>query len=165
MHTRYQSRNILDECLLSPYEQSAESIRACRFLQAMKPRDPLLAAWHKTVSHKGDRAAVFDSAGTIARTFREIENRARGFEVTLDTLPAGAVVGVQIGNHQDWPSVFIACLRKRLVVLPLDQSISEQQRDKALEICGAVATITCGADSDAPLLTPKSRLPDGEKVR
>jgi long-chain acyl-CoA synthetase len=132
----------------------------------MKPRDPFLAAWHKTISHKGDRAAILDPTGATSRSFREIEERARGLEATLDTLPAGTVVAVQIGNHQDWPSVFIACLRKQLVVLPLDQSISEQQRDAALEICGAVATITCGSDSDVPLLMPReSVLPGGEKVR
>src|SRR5262249_10788109 len=165
MRTRYQSRNILDECLLSSSKRSAECIRAHRLLQAMKARDPLLAAWHKTVSRKGDGAAVFDSTGTITRSFRQIEDGARGFEATLEALPAGAVVAVQIGNHEDWPSLFIACLRKQLIVLPLDQSINEQQRDAALEICGAVATITCGADSDSPILTPREPLlPGGQKV-
>ena len=69
-------------------------------------------------------------------SFRDIEERARAFEAKIDMLPTGAVVAVQIGNHEDWPSLFIACLRKQLVVLPLDQSISEQQRDAALEVCG-----------------------------
>ena len=55
---------------------------------------------------------------------------------------AGAVVAVQIGNHEDWPAIFIACLRKQLVVLPLDQSIGEQQRDAALEICKASAVVS-----------------------
>ena len=79
-----------------------------------------------------------------SRSFRDIEKRARVFEAKIDTLPAGAVVAVQIGNHEDWPSIFIACLRKQLVVLPLDQSISEQQREAALKICGASAVVSTG---------------------
>src|SRR5438874_4166270 len=124
------------------FKWSAESIRAHRFWQAMKARDPLLAAWQRTVSRKGDDAAVFDSTGKIARSFRDVEEGARAFYTKIDMFTAGAVVAVQIGNHQDWPSVFIASLRKQLVVLPLDQSISERQRDAALEICKATAVVS-----------------------
>jgi acyl-CoA synthetase (AMP-forming)/AMP-acid ligase II len=124
------------------FKWSAESIRADRFLQVMKAPDLLLAAWQRTVSRKGDGAAVLDSTGKIARSFREIEEGARAFHTKIDTLPAGAIVAVQIGNHPDWPSVFIACLRKQLVVLPLDQSIGERQRDAALEICKATAVVS-----------------------
>jgi long-chain acyl-CoA synthetase len=115
----------------------------------MKARDPLLAAWHKTVSRKGDGPAVFDPTGAITRSFGEIEERARAFKASIDALPASAVVAIQIGNHEDWPSVFIACLRKELVVLPLDQSISEQQRDAALEICKATAVVSATAGGNA----------------
>ena len=89
----------------------------------MKHGDPLLLAWQTTISRKGDDAAVFDPTGKIASSFRDIEGNARAFEAKMDKLPAGAVVAVQIGNHEDWPAVFIACLRKQLVALPLDQSI------------------------------------------
>jgi acyl-CoA synthetase (AMP-forming)/AMP-acid ligase II len=108
----------------------------------MKARDSLLAAWQSTVSRKGDDAAVFDSTGRIARSFRDIEEGARAFFTEIDAFPAGTVVAVQIGNHKDWPSVFIACVRKQLVVLPLDQSISDRQRDAALEICNATAVVS-----------------------
>jgi long-chain acyl-CoA synthetase len=116
----------------------------------MKSVDPLLVAWQRTLSVKGDCAAVFDPAGGIARTFSAIEERAGAFGATIDALPAGAVVAVQIGNHEDWPSVFIACLRKQLVVLPLDESISEQQRDAALEICKATAVVSAVPSGNAP---------------
>src|SRR6266704_4951800 len=129
------------------FKWSAESIRAHRFWQAMKARDPLLAAWQRTVSRKGDDAAVFDSTGKIARSFRDIEEGARAFYKKIDTFTAGAVVAVQIGNHQDWPSVFIASLREQLVVLPLDQSISERQRDAALEICKATAVVSAATST------------------
>ena len=116
----------------------------------MKQGDPLPLAWHATISRKGDHAAVFDATGCIAKSFRDIEERARAFEVKMDRLLPGAVVAVQIGNHEDWPAVFIACLRKQLVVLPLDQSIAEQQRDAALEICKAsvlVSALSVGASA------------------
>ena len=40
-------------------------------------------------------------------------------------------IPIQIGNHEDWPSILLTCLRKELMVLPLEQSISNQQRDAA----------------------------------
>ncbi|HEY4272443.1 MAG TPA: class I adenylate-forming enzyme family protein [Candidatus Udaeobacter sp.] len=137
----------------------------------MKSDDPLLAAWQKTLSRKGDCAAVLDSTGRIARSFRDIEESARAFEAKIDTLAAGAVVAVQIGNHEDWPAVFIACLRRELVALPLDQSISEQQRQAALEICRASAVVSASpvgasADGTSPdvirLRTPKDREQAGD---
>jgi long-chain acyl-CoA synthetase len=150
MRTPYQFRSILDECLLSSSKWSAECIRDRRFLQAMKHGDSLLLAWQTTISRKGDDAAVFDATGRIARSFRDIEGHARAFEAKMDKLLPGAVVAVQIGNHEDWPAVFIACLRKQLVVLPLDQSIGEQQRDAALEICRASALVSAVPSENSP---------------
>ena len=150
MRTPYQSRNILDECLLSSSKWSAECIRDLRFLQAMKHTDPLLLAWQTTISSKGDDPAVFDTTGTIARSFRDIEGLADAFEAKMDKLLPGAVVAVQIGNHEDWPAVFIACLRKQLVVLPLDQTIGEQQRDAALEISRASALVSAVPSENSP---------------
>jgi len=153
MRTPYQSRNILDECLLSSSKWSAEFIREPRFLQAMKVGDPLLLAWQTTISRKGNDAAVFDATGRVARTFRDVEEHARAFEVKIGELLPGAVVAVQIGNHEDWSAIFIACLRKRLVVLPLDQSIGEQQRNAALEICRASAVVSAALNESSPQIT------------
>jgi acyl-CoA synthetase (AMP-forming)/AMP-acid ligase II len=119
----------------------------------MKHGDPLLLAWQTTISRKGDDGAIFNTAGTIAQSFRDIEERAHGFEAEMGELLPGAVVAVQIGNHEDWPAVFIACLRKQLVVLPLDQSIGDQQRDAALEICRATAVISVVATGNVPQIT------------
>ncbi len=116
----------------------------------MKHGDPLLIAWQTTISRKGDDAAIFDSSGRIARSFRDIEGHSHAFEAKIDELLPGAVVAVQIGNHEHWPAVFIACLRKQLVVLPLDESIGEQQRDAALEICGASAVMSAVPTADSP---------------
>ena len=120
----------------------------------MKHGDSLLLAWQTTISRKGDDAAVFDATGRIARSFGDIEGHARAFEAKMDKLSPRAVVAVQIGNHEDWPAVFIACLRKQLVVLPLDQSIGEQQRDAALEICRASALVSAVPGENSPQIIP-----------
>jgi long-chain acyl-CoA synthetase len=124
------------------FKWSAERILECPFLQAMKHGDPLLLAWQTTLSRRGDEGAIFDTAGKVARSFRDIESHSRSFEARMGDFLPGTVVAVQLGNHDDWPAVFIACLRRQLVVLPVDQSIGEQQRDAALEICRAIALIS-----------------------
>src|SRR6478735_6007322 len=108
----------------------------------MKHDDPLLLAWQTTSSRKGKDPAVFDSDGRISRSFQDIESHASAFEAKMDTFRPGTVLAVQIGNHEDWPAVFIACLRQQLVVLPLDQSVGDQQRNAALEICRASAVVS-----------------------
>jgi acyl-CoA synthetase (AMP-forming)/AMP-acid ligase II len=109
--------------------------------QAMKSNDALISAWEKTLARGKDSSAIFDTNGTPLCTFCEIETRARAFERKIDMFGAGSVVAIQIGNHEDWPAIFIACLRRKLVVLPLEQSISGQQRDAALEVCKASGVV------------------------
>ncbi|MEP6602948.1 MAG: class I adenylate-forming enzyme family protein [Spartobacteria bacterium] len=104
--------------------------------------DALVAAWTETLARKGDAPAIFETSGAISRTFAGIESDSREFERKIDMFDAGNVVAIQIGNHPDWPAMFLACLRKGVVALPLEQSISETERDAALKICGACAVIT-----------------------
>jgi long-chain acyl-CoA synthetase len=110
----------------------------------MKSDDPLLKAWEKTLAGKGDGAAILATNGEVSRTFDDIEQRARELPGKIDIFKPGNVVAIQIGNHADWPSILLACLRKGLIVLPLEQSISERERDAALEICRAKGVITVG---------------------
>lgn len=101
----------------------------------MKPKDALLERWEAILARKADAPAIFNAHAEGERTFRQIDQRAHDFESKIDSFGAGSVIAVQIGNHQDWPSILIACLSRRIVVLPLEQSVSEQQRDAALKIC------------------------------
>ena len=116
----------------------------------MKPKDVLLQRWEAILAQKGDEPAIFNTRGQVDRTFRGIDERARGFEPKIDKFADGSVIAVQIGNHEDAPSIFIACLRRGIVVLPLERSISEQQREAALKICKATgvvaAAVTGGRD-------------------
>jgi long-chain acyl-CoA synthetase len=101
----------------------------------MKSQDALLAAWEETLAKKGTAPAIFATTGEIARTFREIEERARAIETEIRPAKPGNIKAINIGNHEDWPSIFLACLRKELVVLPLDHSMRPQDRDRALLFC------------------------------
>jgi long-chain acyl-CoA synthetase len=110
----------------------------------MKPRDSLLAAWEETLARKRERPAIFNTGGEVVRRFQQIEEQAHVWERKIDMLPAGSVIAVQIGNHEDWPAIFVACLRRGTVVLPVDESIGGQQRDAAFKTCGVVAAAVSG---------------------
>ena len=107
----------------------------------MKPKDVLLQRWEAILAQKGDEPAIFNTRGQVDRTFGGIDERARGFEPKIDKFADGSVIAVQIGNHEGAPSIFIACLRRGIVVLPLEQSISDQQRDAALKVCRVTGII------------------------
>ena len=108
----------------------------------MKSPDPLLNAWRQTLRHAKEGPAILNTCGEILRKFADVEERACEFESNLEMFTPGSVIAVQIGNHEDWPSILLACLRRHLVVLPLEQSMNDQQRDVALEVCKASAVVS-----------------------
>jgi long-chain acyl-CoA synthetase len=101
----------------------------------MKSDDALLAVWEKTLAQKRDAPAIFDTRGEVLRTFADIETRARTLEAKIDPASAGQVHPTDLGNHPDWPSSLLASLRRRVVALPLEDTITPQQREAALRIC------------------------------
>jgi len=111
----------------------------------MKSNDALLAAWKAILARAKDAPAIFHTRGEITRTFDQIEADAHDFEAKIDLFAAGCVVAIQIGNREDWPAILLACLRKRLVVLPFEQTISEQARDAALSTCQCAGLITAAS--------------------
>src|SRR2546423_2263884 len=97
----------------------------------MKSDDVLLAAWDKTLAGKANEPAIFDSHGEVLRTFRDVENRARQLELAI----AGPIHAIDIANQPDWPSHLLAALRRRVVAVPLESSVTSQQREEALRVC------------------------------
>src|SRR5947208_16211300 len=143
--------------------RSAECNRAKPCAQGMKSTDPLLDGWEQTLRRAKDRPAILDTYGQVLRKFAEIEERACEFERKLEKFPPGGVIAIQIGNHEDWPSILIACLRRHLVVLPLEQSINDQQREATLELCKAgavVSAVSSGAAPDISRLRTADATPD-----
>jgi long-chain acyl-CoA synthetase len=110
--------------------------------RVMKAPDVLLHAWSRVVMRRGPDAAVLDAAGAVLRTFAEIEAEAMQFaERLFAELAPGAVVAIPIGNHPAWPALLLACLRRRMVVLPLERGMAEQERETALQICHVEAVV------------------------
>jgi long-chain acyl-CoA synthetase len=116
----------------------------------MKSSDQLLQAWEKTLARKRDAPAIFATSGEVLRTFGDVEQRARELSRSIDVFHEGNVLAVQIGNQEDWPSILIGCLRRNLVVLPLEQSISEHQRDETFEICKVKAVVSAVPGGGTP---------------
>src|SRR5438093_12197837 len=108
----------------------------------MKSEDPLLVAWEEMLARKRDAPAIFNTAGEILRTFRGIGEHAQGLETTMaSALEAKGgspkphnVSAIQIGNHQDWPSLLLVSLRKRNGFLPIDESVAQDQADNAVSV-------------------------------
>ncbi len=103
----------------------------------MKLHDALLAEWEKTVTRQGGAAAILDTRGEVLRTFDDIEEQARALESQIEGCSPGQVHAIEIGNDPNWPSLLLACLRRRVVVLPLDDSLTAEQREAARRICTA----------------------------
>jgi acyl-CoA synthetase (AMP-forming)/AMP-acid ligase II len=80
---------------------------------------------------------LFDTGGGVSRTFLEIDKEAAEWAVRLENIPQGTVIGLQIGNHPSWPALFLACVRRSLPVLPLETTITRNERATALELTGA----------------------------
>ncbi|MDP9098791.1 MAG: acyl--CoA ligase [Verrucomicrobiota bacterium] len=98
----------------------------------MKSDDALLAAWEETLAQKRDAPAIFDTGGEVRRTFADIESRAREWEGKIED---DAVYPIDHGNQPDWPSLLLAALRRKVVALPLESTITVSQREAALRLC------------------------------
>jgi acyl-CoA synthetase (AMP-forming)/AMP-acid ligase II len=100
----------------------------------MKPKDALLQRWETILARKSDDPAIFNTRCNVEGTFRQIDERARDFESKVGPDKPHNINPIQIGNHRDWPSLFLACLRAKRVVLPIDESVASQQADAAVAI-------------------------------
>src|SRR2546423_14015480 len=99
----------------------------------MKPKDVLLERWKEIIAKKADSPAIFNTAGEGVRSFLQIEEGALA-QAKLRTTKRYNVSAIKTGNHFDWPSSFLACLRMQHVVLPIDESVNEQQASAAFSI-------------------------------
>src|ERR1700719_3100951 len=113
----------------------------------MKPQDALLERWETILARKGDAPAIFNTRGEVVRTFQQIDDQSRDFELKLGSFGWRSTIGIQIGNHADWPAILLACLRRSIAVLPLEQSMHEQQRNTALRVSNADGLITFSNNS------------------
>ena len=126
--------------------------------------DSLLVAWDGTIARGGGGPAIYGTSAEVLRKFRDIEEEARGFErELLGEFRDGDVIAIQIGNHAAWPALLLACLRKRLVALPLERTIAARERDVALEICHAAAIVEAETTAVALRQLPHEKIDWGTK--
>ena len=123
----------------------------------VNPADPLLAAWDQTLARRGGEPAIFDSQGQVVFQFREIEEWSRQFETArefgLGEFQAGEIVGIQIGNDAHWPALFLAALRRGIVILPIERTVSESERASALHACRVSGLMTAPGKTTARIET------------
>lgn len=103
----------------------------------MKSDDPIINAWEAILARKAEQSAIFDRRGNTLRSFRDIERRARELQEKMQDRARGDVYAIDLGNHPDWPSILLACLRQNLVAIPLDESTTEAQRAAIVKLCRA----------------------------
>ncbi len=107
------------------------------------PNDALLAAWGETLAPRGRAPAIFDTQRRVLQRFDEVEEVSRAYEADsgLTSFKPGEIVALQIGNHAHWPAILLACLRRGIVVLPLERTMSAHERGSALQACHASGLI------------------------
>jgi long-chain acyl-CoA synthetase len=110
----------------------------------MKLKDALLERWETILAQKGGLPAIFNTRGEVEGTFRQIDQRARDFESKIGPARPHNINAIQIGNHRDWPSLFLAYLRAKRVVLPIDESVTSQQANAAVSIAAKSGTTDWG---------------------
>lgn len=102
-----------------------------------------MQAWSRILARRGGDSAIYATNGEVLRNFNDIDTEATEFaEGMLAAFVEGEVIGLQAGNHPSWPALLLACLRRGLVVLPLEPAISEQERDAAIATCNAAAILS-----------------------
>src|SRR4051812_35110382 len=128
----------------------------------MKSQDPILARWAETLVRKATGPALIDVSGHCLRTFQEVEDQAVRLTDELAGLPAGAVLAVQIGNHPAWLAVVLAGLRRAVVVLPIETTVTDDERAAVLQVCGAAALLSAKSADAIELRSLTSHKPAPE---
>ncbi len=120
------------------------------------PQNAILSAWDAVRARLGSEPAIHAASGETLRSFGDIEAESREIEREWESFPSGAVVGVQIGNSEQWPALLLALFRRGLIPLPLGRHMELGELNAALETCGAAAlvTIDTGRLCIAPRPTP-----------
>ncbi|MGA3170971.1 MAG: class I adenylate-forming enzyme family protein [Chthoniobacteraceae bacterium] len=103
----------------------------------------ILDRWRETLAARGSgaanaaNAAIVSPEGVVERTFADIEREAGEWVERLGSWQAGTVLGMQVGNVPGFPALVLAAMRVGLVPLPLGRHMAREERETALETCGA----------------------------
>jgi len=106
-----------------------------------EPLPLLLERWRSTLHTRNGDPAIYAPDREVLRTFSDIEAESAAFENRLEGYPPLSVVAIQIGNHPSWPALLIACLRLRLIPLPLGRHIEAGELGAALKTCSVACLV------------------------
>lgn len=104
-------------------------------MESASTKNEILAAWEQILAIRAADPAIFTVEKAVLRTFSDIEAESIEIAKNLAAFQTGEVVAVQIGNKPSWPAIFLACLRQRLVVLPLGTHIERTEFESAAATC------------------------------
>jgi acyl-CoA synthetase (AMP-forming)/AMP-acid ligase II len=110
----------------------------------------ILDRWEGTLRRRGRAAAVLGHGGGIERTFPDVESEAGEWAGKLGRWQPGSVAGMQLGNTASWPAIVLAAMRLGLIPLPLGRQMGREERELALETCGAALLIADGGIEERP---------------
>ncbi len=102
----------------------------------------ILTRWGETLRRRGPEAAILGPGGEVLRSFADIERETGEWAARLGRRQAGTVVGSQAGNTPAFPALILAALRLGLTPLPLGRHMAPEEREMALDACGAGALVT-----------------------
>ena len=119
-----------------------------KFSRMSAQESGLLERWALVLERKADAAALFDASGNVLATFTEIERESAVWQEKFRTLPARAVIGIQLGNHPAWPAVLLAIWRNNQGALPLDASLRGEMTQQILQTAGASALLAGVGESE-----------------
>jgi acyl-CoA synthetase (AMP-forming)/AMP-acid ligase II len=92
---------------------------------------PIVESFARQVANRGDAEALWSRAERLRLSFRELEDRVRHWERTIDVDPA-APVALATGNRASFFELFIALRRRSIPVVSLDHDAPRCDR---LETC------------------------------
>lgn len=103
----------------------------------------ILERWHRVLGDSRG-AALFAAEGTGLRTWSDLEGEARDFSRILADGPGS--VGLQVGNHVQFPAILLASWMAGRAVCLLDPELSAETRSEIEKQTGLGTRITAGPD-------------------
>jgi long-chain acyl-CoA synthetase len=104
----------------------------------------LAKQWQETLRNRRDRVAVTELTSDKSYTFSQLEHAASAWadRIGVEKLDEGDRVLVKLPNSDDFVAVFLASLRLRLVMTPIDPKLGEAETRAVIEHVGARLMIT-----------------------
>ncbi|MEO6055099.1 MAG: class I adenylate-forming enzyme family protein [Chthoniobacterales bacterium] len=84
---------------------------------------------------------MFSPSGEMLRSYSELDQEADGYAARFFDFPAGSVVGIRVFNRPEWPALYLAGIKRNLIMLPLEASLNETAVNSVLTTCGAVGCL------------------------